>query len=294
MPASRPLRWVARELAQPTRLDKVLRASYPDWGRQAVQRLISGRRVTVNGRTVWLASWLVHNGDTLEVADPPRAKQPGLTAFDDAWLIAVEPDLVAVDKPAGLLSEAARAAGYANLHDLARARFGELILIHRLDRDTSGVLLLTRPGPVNAYLTAAFKDHSVEKEYLAVVERPNRLATAGLIDARLAPQAARRDMMEVVEQRGQPARTRYAVVEESGRRQLVRLWPETGRTHQLRVHLAYMGAPILGDRLYNKAAAPEQRLYLHAHRLALPQAANFPAREFVAPLPPGFWPPAAP
>ncbi len=293
MSGPRPLRWVARDLARPTRLDKVLRASYPAWGRQAVQRLISGRQVAVNGRTVWLASWLVNNGDVLEVTGPPREKAPPLTAFDDKWLIAVEPDLIAVNKPAGLLSEAARAAGYANLHDLARARFGELILIHRLDRDTSGVLLLTRPGPVNAYLTAAFKAHTVEKEYLAVVARPNRLAAAGMIDARLAPRPARRDMMEVVEQGGRPARTHYAIAEEAGRYQLVRLWPETGRTHQLRVHMAYLGAPILGDRLYGKSPAPEQRLHLHAHRLALPPSDDYPAREFIAPLPSGFWPPAA-
>ena len=272
-------------LSKPTRLDRVLRDRFPDWGRQAVQQLITAKGVRVNGRPVWLASWQVQNGDRLEILQPPAAKPAPLIKFDDRWLIAQEANLLIVNKPEGLLSEAPpmREAA-ANLLDLAKLRFGDLILFHRLDRDTSGVVLLTRPGPVNQYLDQVFKAGLVQKAYLAVVAKPNRLATNGVIDARLDTHPQRRDMMTVVTRGGKAACTRYAVVDETADRQLVRLWPETGRTHQLRVHLASLGAPILGDRLYG-AGKSADRLLLHAHHLTLPAFATWPERTYTAPLP---------
>ncbi len=260
-------------LAQPDRLDRALRRASPEWGRQAVQRLISAGQVKVNGRTVWLASWQVHNHDLVEIAHPPDAKPSPYTQFEDDWLIADDGHILAVDKPAGLLSEPAHAPQVANLRDLACARFGDLRLVHRLDRDTSGVILLTRPGGINKQLTIAFRTGAVEKEYLAVVAAPNRLAPSGVITARLAPHPQRRDMMCVVERGGQHAITHYEIIAARNDRQLVRLYPQTGRTHQLRVHLAHLAAPILGDRLYGSAdSAP--RLMLHAVRITVTLAPN--------------------
>jgi len=276
-------------LSTPTRLDRFLREHFPQWGRQAVQRLIAARSVQVNGRAVWLASWEVQNGDRIEIADAPVAKTPPPTHFDDSWIIAETADLIAVNKPAGLLSEPTRWTQTDNLLDLAKVRFGEVVLFHRLDRDTSGVVLLTRPGPINKYLDSAFKNRTISKEYLAVVATPNRLASSGVITARLGSDPQRRDRMVVVARGGQHAVTRYAVQEEIDGKQLVRLWPETGRTHQLRVHLAYLGAPILGDRLYGPPPQADERLLLHAHRIELPAAGEFPARSFSAPLPEKFW-----
>jgi 23S rRNA pseudouridine1911/1915/1917 synthase len=277
-------------LAKPTRLDRVLRNAFPQWGRQAVQRLITSGKVTVNGQTVWLASWEINNGDQVVVAETPPPKPAAPDHFDDAWIIAQIPNLIAVNKPAGLLSEPTRWGTGANLLDLATARFGSLVLFHRLDRDTSGVILLTRPGPINQQLDGAFKGRTVEKEYLAVVQTPNRLAAAGVIDTRLAPDAKRRDKMRIAERGGQRAVTRYAIETEQEGRQLVRLWPQTGRTHQLRIHLAHLGAPILGDRLYGPQPPVGERLLLHAHRLSLPATVELPAHVFVAPLPAHFWP----
>ncbi|MCL4862696.1 MAG: RluA family pseudouridine synthase [Caldilineaceae bacterium] len=277
-------------LDRPTRLDRLLRTQFPQWGRQAVQRLIAGRKVTVNRRAVWLASWEVHNGDQVAVADAPAPKPAAPARFDERWLIAETPELVAVNKPAGLLAEPTRWGQGANLLDLATARFGRLILFHRLDRDTSGVVLLTRPGPINQWLDQAFKQHMVVKEYLAVVQAPNSLAPAGVIDLRLAPDPRRRDRMVVVARGGQRAVTRYAIEEQRDGRQLVRLWPKTGRTHQLRVHLAHLGAPILGDRLYGPQPATGARLMLHAYRITLPAMTGEDERTFVAPLPANFWP----
>jgi 23S rRNA-/tRNA-specific pseudouridylate synthase len=176
------------------------------------------------------------------------------------------------------------------LLDMARERFGPVVLFHRLDRDTSGVILLTRPGDINKYLTAAFQSHTVHKEYLAVVATPNELSASGLIDARLGPHPERRDQMTIVPRGGQRALTRYVIADERAGKQLIRLHPETGRTHQLRVHLAHFGAPILGDRLYGPQPPQHPRLLLHAEQISLPVAAGYPARSFTAPLPAEFWP----
>lgn len=279
--------FVVSGLPAAERLDKHLRRRFPGWGRQAVQGIISQRQVAVNGRPVWLASWAVRNGDRIVVTAPPPDKPAPATAFDDRWLIAEEPDLIAVAKPAGLRVEPARQGDPANLRDLAVARFGPLTLFHRLDRDTSGVVLLTRSAALNRELAQAWQTHAVTKEYRAVVAAQGALATSGVIGLRLAPDPSRRDQMVVVPRGGERAVTRYAVLGANAAGVVVQLWPETGRTHQLRVHLAHLGAVILGDRLYGTpASAP--RLMLHAHRLSLPPLAGAPARIYTAPLPPGF------
>ncbi|WP_254506539.1 RluA family pseudouridine synthase [Anatilimnocola floriformis] len=277
-------------MSQPTRLDRVLRDRFPDWGRQAVQRAIGSGKVRLNSKQVRLSSWEVKNGDQIEVADPPAAKTVAAVQWDDAWIIAEERELIVVSKPAGLLSEPTRFSPAASLLGLAKERFGEVILFHRLDRDTSGLLLLTRPGPINKYLTAAFQNHTVQKEYVAVVARPHRLEESGTIDARLGPHEERRDQMMVVERGGQRAVTRYALEDATDRWQLVRLWPETGRTHQLRVHLTHLGAPILGDRLYGPQPPRANRLHLHSQKIALPAGEGYEPRSFASPLPAGFWP----
>ncbi len=246
--------------------------------------------VQVNGQAVWLASWQVHNGDRIAIEEAPAAKPAPLSTWDPSWLLAVDEHIVVVAKPAGLLAEKPPHRDAPNLHALAEAQYGPLVLVHRLDRDTSGVLVLARTTHANRVLSAAWRDHEIEKEYIAVVAAPNRLAEEGRLAARLAPDPQHRARMIVVAKGGQGAVTRYMVTAAKPDRQLVRLWPLTGRTHQLRVHLAAMGAPILGDRLYGDATAAS-RLLLHARRLVLPPLAGGGERVFTAPLPPEFrWP----
>lgn len=292
-----PVRTTARALSEPVRLDRFLRDQYPDAGRRSIQSLISGGRVSVNKRQVRLASWLIRNGDQVELLSAPRAKPRPFAAFDDRWIIAEDKEIIAIDKPAGLLAEPTRYTGAVSLLALAEGRFGKVTLFHRLDRDTSGVLLLTRSQAANRYLDHAFQQRTVEKEYIAVVSAPNRLETSGVIAVAIGISPARRDLMVAVERGGRAASTQYKVIAETDSVQWVQLWPQTGRTHQLRVHLAYLGAPILGDRLYGADHKPSTRLTLHALRITLPAADRFPARTFIAPLPddlpvpPGGWPP---
>lgn len=277
-------------LPEPLRLDQALRQQFPKWGRKDIGRAISSKRVRVNGKVVWLASWEVMNGDVIEADVPAAFKSHPAEAFDPNWLIADDGDIVAVNKPAGLLVAPSRNPEVVNLHKLAMDRFGKLILFHRLDRDTSGVVLLTRPGKINKLLDAAFKTRDVTKEYRAVIAWPHQLKESGEIDIRLEMDPQRRDQMIVVEQGGQHALTRYELIPRSNydtRQQHIKLWPETGRTHQLRVHLAHLGSPILGDRLYGRESSAK-RLMLHSHRLELPALGEKPERCYVAPLPEGF------
>jgi 23S rRNA pseudouridine1911/1915/1917 synthase len=266
------------------RLDKLIRQAYPDWGRKTVGQLIHNRQVTVNGNAVWLSSWKVQAGDRIEIADPPAGRPKGPEKFDPAWLIVDEGDLLVVCKPSGLLSQPTRAGGRDDLLSLAQKAYGKnLRLVHRLDRDTSGLCLLTRPGPVNAYLDAAFKQHAVVKEYIALVADRGSLAESGQLRSYLAVHDRRPDMMKVVERGGQVAITEFWIEGETPGGFWLRLQPHTGRTHQLRVQLTEMGAPIIGDVLYG--GKPANRLMLHAARIALPEKPEFPAREWSCPPP---------
>lgn len=280
-----PIIFLAKPNEHQHRLDKTLRNRYPTWGRQAVSKLLNSRQVRVNGKPVWLGSWKISAGDRVEIYNPPEDKPSGPARFDHSWLIADEGDLIVVTKPAGLLSQATRAGGKDNLLSLAQEQFGkEVRLFHRLDRDTSGLCLLTRPGPINAYLDTAFKQRQVIKEYVAVVSDPGALDEAGVLRNYLAQHPHRRDMMQVVERGGKYAQTRYEIEGEVTFGVQIRLWPETGRTHQLRVQLAFLGASIVGDRLYG--GKHQARLLLHAERLGLPETAEFPGRRWKAD--PGF------
>lgn len=272
-------------LTKPTRLDQALRKQFPRWGRQAINQLINQRKIRVNGQIVWLNSWKVKNGDRLDIQDPPEDLPDKITVFDERWLIQDDGDVIAVNKPAGLLSQGTQWKKDDNLLYLAEQRFGKVALFHRLDRDTSGVVLFTRQGAINQYLDIAFKAQTITKEYWAVVSTPNQLQSSGTIDFRLDAHPQRRDRMMTVERGGKSARTDYSIERKVDNLQLLRVLPQTGRTHQIRVHLEALGAPILGDRLYNPDADQYERLYLHAQTIRLPATDDFPARIYSTPLP---------
>lgn len=163
-----------------------------------------------------------------------------------------------VDKPAGVAVTDGRDARAA---DPVIARLG-LLLCHRLDVGTSGVLVLARTPHGQRVVSDAFSRGAVRKTYLALVA--GTPPDSGLIDLPLGEW--KRGRVQIG--RGRPARTRYTVVERKGARARLLLWPETGRTHQLRAHLSSIGAPIVGDEDYGGPAA--SRVYLHASQVALP------------------------
>jgi RluA family pseudouridine synthase len=278
-----------RFVAQRTgRLDRVLRESFPAWGRKVVDEVIGTRKVSINGRKVWMSSWQVELGDELSIENPPEPEQQKKvvsSAFDPRWLIHQSADLVVMNKPEGLRIEPTRAEDKtANLLDIVQQRFGYVTLAHRLDRDTSGLVLFARTRAMRQALDIAFKDHTIEKRYVAIVRAQNNLDEEGVISFPLKRDPQRRDQMVVAHSGGDPARTKYRVIEERNGGVVVHLWPLTGRTHQLRVHLATLNAPILGDRLYGDEPSAD-RLMLHAEELVLPRLASEPPQKLTTAAP---------
>ena len=285
------IRHVVSGLEKPDRIDRYLRNAFPDWGRKETSKLITASEVELNGRIVHLGSWEVTNGDVIEIDTPPEPLPVGFTAFDPAWILADDGAIIALNKPAGLLTEPTRWGEGVNLYDLALAHFNhDLWMPHRLDRDTSGVVLFARDDEIGRWLDMQFRERTVEKYYVAVVQAPNKLLVEGEIRAPLDFDTKRPDRVKVVRSGGKWAKTVYKaepVDPAQGDRQLMHLWPETGRTHQLRVHLAHMGAPILGDRYYGDAASAS-RLMLHAAEIWLPRRYEREPVLYSAPIPPEF------
>jgi RluA family pseudouridine synthase len=247
------------------RLDRVLRQLLPDFTAAQRSAALRSRRVTVDGQTVWLDSWDVSAEAEIALDGVGLAAQQ--PRWDLSWLLFQDDRFVVINKPAGLRPEPRGPSDRTDVLSAARSEFGhQLVAANRLDRDTSGVMILTFPGPHRRLLDDAMRNRQVTKEYIACVHPIDALADAGTTSARIGKDPDRREAMSVVDQGGQSAVTEWRVIDRvSGR---VWLHPLTGRTHQLRVHLAHLGAPIVGDVLYNGRAA--DRLMLHAERYIVP------------------------
>ncbi len=257
------------------RLDAVLAAAFPDLSRARVQRLIAGERVLVDGAPARKSAH-VERGARIAVTLPetPRAAVPsGL----DLPVLHEDADLLAIDKPAGLLVHDApaepgaptvaawfieRCAEEAAAFDAARPG-----IVHRLDKHTSGALLLAKTPAAQAALGAAFEARETRKRYLALCDGVPQRERA-VIDAAIARSHADRRRMAVTAAGGREARTEYETLAAVRGRSLLLVKPLTGRTHQIRVHLAAIGAPVAGDDLYGRGPGP--RHLLHAWRIAVP------------------------
>lgn len=159
------------------------------------------------------------------------------------------------------------------------------LLVHRLDRDTSGVVILAKDPDTQKMLRKQFQDRKTHKTYYAVIEGHPKLPEA-MIDLPIARNLKRPTTFQV-DQNGKPSQTYYKVIQQNDKYSLVELKPTTGRTHQLRVHLKYLGTPIVGDVVYGN---PDQRLFLHAKDLeiTIPGKTGGERKVFTADLPPEF------
>jgi 23S rRNA (cytosine1962-C5)-methyltransferase len=209
--------------------------------------------------------------------------------FDDAWIVHEDDDLLVVDKPDGIPSQAADPARPDDLLTRLRMRRpGDYLGVHqRLDRDTSGVLLMTRRREANGAIASQFEGRKVDKRYVAAVASwPRGRESAVLRDALAPGDGGRMQVVPPKTKGAQEAVTRVRVLERRGDRTLLELVLETGRTHQARVQLAHAGAPIAGDALYGGAMAP--RLLLHARSLSLAHPSGGGPVRFEAPVPEEF------
>ncbi len=238
-----------------------------------VRRLKAAGALTVNGEPSF-TDRVLHPGDVLAADVDACEPESDLVPENGPLSVLYEDEgLLAVNKPAGLLIHPTHSRFGGTLCNRAaghRLDAGEPPAVHavnRLDRDTSGVVLLAKNSYMHALLTGALRDPSASKTYLAAVcgTMPER---DGIIDSPIA-RAAPGDMKREVRQDGQPSVTRWQVLAESEGLSLLSLLPATGRTHQLRVHCAHLGCPLLGDRLYGtpESLALSERYGIRAHLL---------------------------
>lgn len=256
----------------------------PSRSRSAWQKHIKAGHVLVNGQPVLSPKVDIRSDDAVEVHIPDAPQQDHEVA-----MLYQDEDVMVVDKPAGMLTHAKggimpehTVADYFLPHTAFATDSHRAGVVHRLDRDTSGVLIGARHEEAAVWLQRQFANRTVQKTYVAVVEGCPALREA-TIDLPIARHPSRPSQFRV-DANGKSAQTTYTVLATDGERSLVLLRPKTGRTHQLRVHLSHIGTPIMGDRVYGVAA---ERLMLHAYQLTLTLPSGV-EKTFTAAIPPAF------
>jgi 23S rRNA pseudouridine1911/1915/1917 synthase len=273
------------------RLDKYVSLKVPELSRTRTQKLIEEGHITVNGKTAKSSSQL-EIGNILEINIP--ATQPTQLLAEDIPLSILyeDADLLVVDKPAGMTVHPAPGHYTGTLVNAILAHVpgieaGESIrpgIVHRLDKDTSGIILVAKNPVAHMKLAAQFKNRTVTKLYQTLVR--GRVKTEkGIIEAEIGRDPKVRQRMAVVAE-GRPARTEYRVLRHLGDYTLLEIKPHTGRTHQIRVHLAAIGFPVVGDAVYGSNSDFIKRQFLHAYKLGFKLPSSGEYREFSSPLPP--------
>ena len=279
------------------RLDLAVQRRMPEYSRSRIQDWIKSGRVRVNGN-VGRAAHLVRTGEKIEV-EP--AELPPLEAAPEEIPLTVlyeDADLVAIDKPADMVVHAGAGVHSGTLVNALLHRFGELSgvggalrpgIVHRLDRFTSGVILVAKHDAAHRALAAQFSGRKVEKVYLAMVHGALS-QEQGRIDRPIARDPVHRTRMTARLDSGRAAWSEYRVMRRFALFTLVEVRIGTGRTHQIRVHLSSIGHPVAGDTLYGAPARvegmpPLGRYFLHAHRIRFRQPVSGAEIEVVSPLP---------
>lgn len=251
------------------RLDQYVVGLYPAFSRSFAAQLIEEGNVCVNGEPVHKAGYKLRAGDKVVVSynEATHALIPSL----ELPVLYEDDDCVVINKPAGVLTHSKGAfnpeATVATwLHSRVQGMSGERAgIVHRLDRATSGVMICAKTPAALSWLQKQFSQRRTKKVYLAVVSGAPKQAAA-IIDMPIERNPKKPQTFRVGSN-GKPALTEYKVLERQGDYTLLELRPTTGRTHQLRVHLAQLGHPIVGDTLYG--GRPAARLFLHAASLEL-------------------------
>ena len=267
------------------RLDMTLAERYPDISRSTWQKHIKAGHVSVNGTVRESPKFDVTEADSIELSIPDATDFSG----HDLPIVYLDDNVIVINKPVGVLTHSKGAlndeftvAEFFRRYTTVGLDTNRPGIVHRLDRDTSGIMIGARNPETVTLLQKQFADRKTKKMYMAVVAGQLK-QTEAKIDLPIgrnpnAPSTFR------VDSKGKAAITRYQVLATNDKLSLVELRPETGRTHQLRVHMQYLGTPILGDRVYGKSA---DRLYLHAAKLEVTIPGGL-RKTFEAPVPPEF------
>jgi len=281
---------------QPQRLDKFLVEQLPEFSRSRLQALIKDGLVTVDGIPAQKSGQMLDNEHSIQVRIPPP-ESAGLVAEAIPLEIVFENrDLIVVNKHAGMVVHPAAGHQAGTLVHAALAHApdiegigGELRpgVVHRLDKDTSGLILLAKNDRTHLFLQDQFRLRKVVKIYLALTDgKPP--TSSGRIEAAIGRDIHQRKQMAVVSpQKGRTATSEYRTLESFPEHTLLEVHPITGRTHQIRLHLAFIGCPIAGDTIYGRrrASIPVERHFLHAARLTIRIPGEDEPLTFEAPLP---------
>jgi 23S rRNA pseudouridine1911/1915/1917 synthase len=298
MAMEQPTSYTVDAAAAGTRLDRYLALVRADLSRTRAQALIARGLVRVGGK-VARASLALEAGQRVEVTpEGPAPAAPPLRAEAIAVPVIYEDDhLLVIDKPAGMVVHPAPGHPSGTLVNALLGRLAPAAdpqaahrpgIVHRLDKDTSGLMVVARSAAAHANLAAQMKAHGTIKRYLALVEGHMPVAE-GVIEAPIGRDPRQRQRMALVSVPGggREARTRFRVLGEARGRSLLELQLETGRTHQIRVHLASVGHPVVGDATYGRPQAPRPpRQFLHAAHLEFAHPITGEWLSFDAPLPP--------
>ncbi len=272
------------------RLDKFISEQIPELSRTYAQKLVAEGYVTVNDRPA-KASLKLNAGDRVQVTVPPPSPSPLSPEAIPLKIVYEDDDILVIDKPAGLTvhpspGQTAHTLVNAILSRLPAAEFGDSLrpgIVHRLDKDTSGLMLVAKNKAAQADLISQFKARTIKKAYLALV-KGRVTPEQGSIEAAIGRDPRNRKRMAVVSE-GRPARTNYKVVKYLDGYTLLEVEPETGRTHQIRVHFAAIGFPVVGDATYGTRSKHLSRQFLHAYRLGFKLPSTGDYMEFNSELP---------
>jgi 23S rRNA pseudouridine1911/1915/1917 synthase len=283
--------------AETERLDKFLVQCLPDYSRSRLQALIKEGQVQVNQVLVTKAGFELAPGSQIEIHIPP-VQPTDLVAEDIPLQIIFEnDDLVVIDKPAGMVVHPAAGHAQGTLvnailgHDPDMEGVGgdqRPGIVHRLDKDTSGLILIAKNDAALHWLQDQFRLRQVTKIYLALSDGHPK-TPVGRIEAAIGRDPSLRKQMAIVpERKGREAVSEYRVLETFPEHSFFEVHPSTGRTHQIRLHLAFIGCPIVGDTLYGHrhASLPLNRHFLHATRLTILLPGEKTPHTFDSPLPP--------
>jgi len=293
------------ESLEGTRLDRCLAKLNPDWTRSRARKLIDEDLVLVNNAS-GKASTLVHTGDTVVVDEPPPRPLDVDPEDIPLAIIHEDQDLLLINKPAGLVIHPAAGNPSGTLVNALLHHCQDLSgiggverpgIVHRLDKDTTGIMIVAKSDRAHLALSIAFRQHTIRKTYLAVCYGAPTTGD-GVVDASIDRHPRNRKEMAVVRE-GRPARTLYEVEERYAGTSMLSCHPVTGRTHQIRVHMAHIGHAIIGDPLYagrqwrnlsdpriQSACRSFPRQALHARRIAFEHPVTKELVEFEAPFPP--------
>ncbi|MGN1135847.1 MAG: RluA family pseudouridine synthase [Oscillospiraceae bacterium] len=281
------------ENGEQTRIDKWLSENNPDLTRSMLQKLIKEGQVTLNGKTV-CKSCSVKNGDVITVIVPEPTELDVTAENIPIEIVYEDDDLLVVNKPKGMVVHPA-AGNYSgtlvnallyHCKDRLSSINGVIRpgIVHRIDKNTSGLLIVAKTDKSHLGLAEQIKAHTFTREYQAVICGRLKEST-GIIEAPIGRHPVDRKKMCVTDKNSKPAKTEYTVLEEYNGYSLVKLKLFTGRTHQIRVHMAYIGHPVFGDDVYGKASKLCEGQCLHAKKIGFVHPIDDKYYEFDSELP---------